>query len=167
VLTRNHRQEALCRAYVQAVAALTGLGTSVPTPDYGIDLCLRLIVRRGDQHLDAGVQTDLQLRSTTLANLSATGVRYDLDVRTYESLRGASPVPRLLLVLVLPEEEERWLNLSADELVIRHAAYWMSLRGAAATAATSSIRVTIPRANLFSIEAASALMNRLCRGELL
>jgi hypothetical protein len=128
-MTSAHRQEALCRAYVQAIAALAGIGTSLPVPDYGIDLSLRSITPKGTQREDAGVQLDLQLRSTTRANVSATEVRYDLDVRTYDLLRALPPVPRVLGVLVLPEDESRWLSQSPEELVIRQAAYWFSLQG--------------------------------------
>ena len=57
------------------------------------NLSLRCIEQLGDQHQDAGVQLDLQLRSTTRANVSDTHVSYDLDVRTYEYLRAFSTRP--------------------------------------------------------------------------
>jgi hypothetical protein len=102
IMTRGHRQEALCRAYVQAIAALAGVGTSVPPPDYGIDLSLRNIEKRGQRYLDTRVQLDLQLRSATRANVKDAHVGYDLDVQTYELLREPSQVRCLLVVLVLP-----------------------------------------------------------------
>ncbi|MBI1915345.1 MAG: DUF4365 domain-containing protein [Planctomycetes bacterium] len=165
MLTRNHRQEALCRAYVQAVAALAGVSSSVPTPDYGIDLSLRSIDEIGNQHQDAGVQLDLQLRSTTRATIADAQVSYDLDARTYEFLRAASLVPRILVVLALPDEESRWLSQSLEELILRRCAYWYSLRGAVPTTATSSVRVAIPRARVFSVEAVQGMMHRLAEGE--
>src|SRR5262245_33589324 len=145
MMTRAHRQEALCRAYVQAVAAQAGLLCSRPEPDYGIDLALRSVEPTSEQRKDAGVQLDLQLRSTTRAAVSDTEVRYDLDVRTYEYLRRTPPVPRILVILVQPEDEDAWLSQSPDALLLRHCAYWASLRGAAPTTASSSVRVTIPR----------------------
>lgn len=166
MLTRNHQQEALCRAYVQAVAAMAGVGTTVPTPDYGIDLALRAIERIGERRLDVGVQLDLQLRSTTRSHLFDTEVRYDIDVPTYESLRRTPPIPRVLVLLVLPEEEGHWLNQSPEELVIRRCAYWTSLRGAEPTAATSSVRIAIPLARVFSAQAVQALLSRLAEGGL-
>jgi hypothetical protein len=166
MMTSGHRQEALCRAYVQAVAAMAGIGTSLPTPDYGIDLSLRSIEPKGEQREDAGVQLDLQLRSTTRANVSAEEVKYDLDVRTYEFLRAPRFVPRILVVLVLPEDEGQWLSQSPEELVVRHCAYWFSLRGMAPTTASSSIRIRIPRTQVFSVQATQTLMSRLVRGEL-
>ena len=55
----------LCRAYVRAIAAQAGLICSEPEEDYGIDLCLRAIRRRGPRLADVGGQLDLQLKSTT------------------------------------------------------------------------------------------------------
>jgi hypothetical protein len=164
MMTQNHRQEALCRAYVQAVAALAGVGTSVTTPDYGIDLSLRSIEVREEQRQDAGVQLDLQLRSTTRALVSDTQVSYDLDVRTYENLRGERPVPRLLVLLVLPPEEGQWLTQSPEELVVRRCAYWFSLREAAPTVASSSVRIVIPRTQVFSVSAVQTLLSQLTQG---
>jgi len=165
-LTSNHQQEALCRAYAQAIAALAGVATTVPTPDYGIDLALRAIEHLGQHRQDAGVQLDLQLRSTTRAHLFDTEIRYDLDVATYESLRRTPPIPRLLVLLVLPEEPTHWLSQTVDELIIRRCAWWTSLRGAQPTAATSSVRVAIPRSQVFSVPYVQALMRRLAEGGL-
>ncbi len=41
VLTREHRQEALSRAYIRAVAALAGMTICEPENDYGIDMAIR------------------------------------------------------------------------------------------------------------------------------
>src|SRR5438876_1110445 len=137
MMTRNDRQEALCRAYVHAVAALAGVTTSRPENDYGIDLSLRSVIQSGARHLDAKVTFDLQLRSTTRANVTETEIRYDLDVRTYDYLRQPSRVPCFLVVLVLPEDETHWLLQSVEELIVRHCAYWTSLESAPASAASS------------------------------
>lgn len=82
MMTREHRQEALCRAYVQAVAALAGVGSSKPEPDYGIDLLLREIAILEGNYQDTSVQIDLQLRATTRASMTETALVYDLDVNT-------------------------------------------------------------------------------------
>jgi hypothetical protein len=166
MMTRAHRQEALCRAYVQAIAAQAGLLCSKPEPDYGIDLALRSVELGSAERKDAGVQLDLQLRSTTRAAVSDADVRYDLDVRTYEYLRRTPPIPRILVLLVQPDDEEAWLTQSPEALLLRYCAYWMSLRGAEPTTASSSIRITIPRAQVFSVQAAQTLRSRLAGGEL-
>lgn len=164
MLTRNHRQEAFCRAYVQAVAAVAGVGTSVPVPDYGVDLSLRRIEKRGSRRVDARLQLDLQLRSTARANVSDNEIRFNLDVAMYELLREPSLVRCILVVLVLPEDEASWMNQSADAMIVRHCAYWHSLRGAAPTTATSSVRVVLSPSRVFSPEAIRDLFLRLSQG---
>jgi len=162
LLTRNHRQEALCRAYIHAVAAQAGLGYSIPTPDYGIDLCLRTIVSRGNRRTDGGIQLDIQAKSTTRAGIGDTEVAYDLGVEAYNDLRETEvQCPRILVVLVLPTAEAQWLNQSPDELTLRHCAYWVSLRGRPPTDAVRTVRVFLPLANVFSVTAVQAIMQRI------
>jgi hypothetical protein len=165
LLPSNFQQEGLSRAYVQAIAARAGVITSRPDPDLGIDLCLRAVRREGNQYQDAGVQIDLQLRSTTRASVTAAEVRYDLDVRMYDYLRQAPALcPRLLVVLVLPEDEALWLNQSPEELTLRHCAYWVDLREAGPTDSTSTVRITIPRSQVFSVQAVHMWMTRVLQG---
>jgi hypothetical protein len=166
MLTRNHQQEALCRAYVQAVAALAGVATSTPTPDYGIDLSLRRIEQHENQRRDEGVQLDLQLRSSTRAEVTDTEIKHDLDVRTYDLLRTTPPVPRVLVLLVLPTEEQEWLSQSTEELIVRRCAYWLSLRRSDPTDSSSTIRVALPRSQVFSVEAVQDLLERIAQGEM-
>jgi uncharacterized protein DUF4365 len=162
VITREHRQELLCRAYVHAIAAQAGLLSSRPDPDYGIDLSLRSVAVLGGRYRDTSVQVDLQLRSTTRASVTETEVKLDLDVETYNDLRTPETFcPRILVVLIMPGEEAEWVNQTPDELAIRHCAYWLSLHGYAETSARSTIRIGIPHTNLFSVEAIRAIMQRL------
>jgi len=162
MMTRGHRQEALCRAYVQAVAARAGLLWSKIEPDYGIDLTLRTVTVRDDRRRTGGAQIDLQLKSTTRAAVTETAVAYDLDVSAYDDLRDEGcPCPRILVVLVMPVDESLWFTQTPGELILRHAAYWISLKGRPPTTATRTIRITIPLANLFSVEAVTDLLQRV------
>jgi len=165
LLTRNHRQEALSRAYVLAIAARCGMSASVSNPDYGIDLTLNDIAVSGDHRAESGYKLDIQAKSATLASLSRENVRYDLDVRSYETLRHPNVGSPRLLFLVLPEDEKDWSVQTEDQLILRRCAYWLSLRGRPATTNRRSIRLAIPRANVFSIEALQRLMARIKAGE--
>jgi Domain of unknown function (DUF4365) len=161
-LTKQHRQEALCRAYVRAIAAQAGLICSEPEEDYGIDLCLRAIRRRGPRLADVGAQLDLQLKSTTRARVSDSEVLFDLETKTYDDLRETGDnVPRILVVLVMPVDESRWISQSPEELVLRGGAYWLSLEGYPSTKAARTVRITIPRSQVFSVQAVLGLMASL------
>ena len=87
MLTRNHRMEALSRAYVQAIAARCGLVCSTTREyDYGIDLTLHLVQRRERQYAEAGFRLDIQLKATveTKVVLTTDGV---LTIWTREPMR--------------------------------------------------------------------------------
>jgi hypothetical protein len=168
LLTRNHRQEALSRVYVQAIAGRCGLASSLRGADYGIDVTVLHIRNRGGRYVETGFKLDIQVKSTTIANLTATHVQYDLDVKTYNDLRDPEVgCPRILVLLVLPGDETRWTEQTEDHLLLRCGAYWQSLRGERPTANQRTIRVIIPRTNLFSIEVLGELVGRVRRRELI
>jgi hypothetical protein len=165
VLTKAHRQEALSRAYVQAVAAQAGMSYNVRERDYGIDVMLCGIKRSGQGFMETGPYVDLQLKSTIRANVTATEVIYDLDVKNYELLRVVTKNRlRFLVVLVLPKSEKDWLNQTENELSVRQCAYWLSLEGWDEARPKSSIRISIPRQNVFSVSFLEELCKRVREG---
>jgi hypothetical protein len=162
MMTREDRQEALSRAYVRAVAAHAGLIVSEPENDYGIDMQLRAVTPLEGRRRDRGPQLDFQLKSTTRASVGQAHVTYDLPVVNYDDLRETDPqVARILVVLVMPEDEALWLDQSPEELVLRHCAYWLSLKGCPPTTNTTTLRVSIPLANVFSPVALRDIVQRL------
>jgi hypothetical protein len=168
LLTKQHRQEALSRAYVQAIAASCGMSYSVQNPDYGIDLTLNEILIRGQRRTPSGWKLDIQAKSTSTVDVEETTIRYDLDARAYEVLRDPDvPCPRILVVLVLPEEETSWLTHTEENLTIRRCAYWTSLCGREPTAHRKTIRIAIPRANVFSTDGLRGIMDRVRKGNAL
>ena len=60
MLIRTHRQKAVSRAYIHAIAARCGLGCSFRDFDYGIDMTLNEIRRRGTRHYESGFKLDIQ-----------------------------------------------------------------------------------------------------------
>ena len=110
---------------------------------------------------------DLQLKATV--NLMRRGdryVRYQLNVHNYKLLRVETQTPRLLVVLDLPKEESCWMTVTAHELVLRHRAYWLSLRGCDETQNSKTINVSIPKQNLFNVESLKVLMEKSREGSI-
>jgi hypothetical protein len=73
VLIQTHRQEAVSRAYIHAIAARCGLGCSFRDFDYGIDLSVHAIRRVGHRYVESGFNLDIQAKSTTTAPDPADG----------------------------------------------------------------------------------------------
>ena len=68
--------------------------------------------------------------------------------------------------LDLPRDKERWVTITEDELVLRHRAYWLNLKGFEETDNRSSVTVRIPRSNLFDVENLHALMEQSREGRI-
>jgi hypothetical protein len=166
VLIRTHRQESLSRAYIQAIASRCGLNCSFRAFDYGIDVTVHQIQRRDNRYVETGFNLDIQAKSTYEAPVTDMDVLYDMEVKAYDDLRDPDVgTPRILVLLVQPEAETEWTEATEEELRVRRCAYWLSLRGRGPTTNTSKIRVSIPRANRFSIESLQAIIERLRNGE--
>jgi hypothetical protein len=166
VLIRTHRQEAVSRVYAHVIAARCGLGCSFRDFDYGIDLSVHAIRRKGQRHVESGFNLDIQTKSTTAAVVTASQILYDMEVKTYNDLRDTEVgCPRILVLLVLPEDEATWTEQTEDHLLLRKCAYWMSLKGAGPTTNTKTIRVALPRTNVFSVDALIRLMNKVRKRE--
>jgi hypothetical protein len=166
VLIRTHRQESLSRAYIQAIASRCGLNCSFRDFDYGIDVTVHLIQRRENRYVESGFNLDIQAKSTFNATLNGTHVVYDMEAKTFNDLREPDVgTPRILVLLVQPEIENDWTGMTENELMLRRCAYWLSLKGREPTTNKETIRVSIPRTNLFSVEALQGIMTRLRNGE--
>jgi hypothetical protein len=161
-MTDEHRMEQLSRAYVQAVAAVCGCTCARPEPDYGHDLTLCAVQFQGGEFTPRGRSLDLQLKSSTAADVTAGEVTFDLSVRAYNLLRRSTKyAPALLVLVLLSPNRDDWLEHAEERLSIRGRAYWLSLRGAPAVANTSTVRVRIPRVNLFTPGELSRIMTVL------
>ena len=161
LLTIPDQEEALSRVYVQAVAARSGYVTA----SYDLD-------RDGiDLQIGAGGEMrpklDLQLKATVGLGKPKDGCfRFQLRRRNYDLLREETQTPRLLVVLDLPEDKHQWMTVTADELVLRHGAYWLNLKGCEETTNRSSVTVKVPRENLFDVEGLRALMEQSRKGRI-
>lgn len=164
-MTDAARMEALSRAYLQAVAAACGLTYSVRSADYGIDLPLHEVVRRGNRHREIGLDLDVQLKSTTAAKWHTRTVSFDLTATAYDDLIRDTPRPRILALLTLPTAEARWLRQSERQLRIGGAMYWLSLGGTRPRANRRSVRIEIPRRQLFTPAALLRIMERIRNGQ--
>jgi hypothetical protein len=166
-MTRNQRQEALSRAYVHAVAAMAGFSRTARATDYGIDLSLYAVARRGSRYVETGIVLDVQVKSTTRAGRELNTICYDLDVKANDDLRDpAAHIPLILVLVVLPVDPADWLSQTEEGLTIRRCAYWQSLAGRGPTSRGRTVRLRIPRANVFSSSALADIFKHLgARGE--
>ena len=155
LLTIPDQEEAMSRAYAHAIAA----GAGYVTADYSID-------RDGvDLRIQAGglmrPALELQLKATINLGMANDGFyHFPLAIRNYNLLRIETQTPRLLLVLDLPREQDQWMMVTTEELVLRRRAYWLNLRGYGATPNHDSVTVSIPAGNVFNVDNLHSLMEQ-------
>ena len=110
-------------------------------------------------------RVDFQAKSMTRDVLGDDALHFPLPVKNYNDLRADTRTPRILIVLLMPDDVARWVAQSEEELCLRHCAYWLSLEDQPATANTSSVTVQIPTTNIFSVDQLITLMGKVDRGE--
>ena len=151
-------------AYVQAVASVAGFyvqGADRGFDKDGIDLT---VLQRGALGLTTSTRLDLQIKSYS-GDAQGDPWPFDLPVKSYTGLIATEyQVPRILVVVRVPAEVGDWLAHGEEQLVLRRCGYWRSLRGAPPTENASTVRVQIPRANLFDPPALSSLMRQVSEG---
>ena len=160
----NQQKELLSKAYVRAVAAVAGFSVSQPeVDDDSIDL---KIVARGGEGVVFSPELNLQLKCTSRDVLDGQFIRYPVRIKNYRDLIINSQVPRLLVVVLVPENLENWLQQSEDEMCMRYCAYWVSLRGQPERLNTANVTVELSRSNQFTVEALKSIMQCLSQGGL-
>lgn len=171
MITSQHIEEDLSRAYIQAVVAKAGAILALDRAhDYAIDGTVRQVRYVNGKRKESGFHLDFQLKSCKNVVLTADEARYDLDVDTYNYLveRHAAKYTNkvLLILLALHEAEAEWLSLSEEQLVVKKCCYWISLSGALSNNKETR-RVTIPRANLLTPEKLNELLTIVEEGGVL
>lgn len=147
-------EDVLSEVYVSAIAGRAGYTVSKPNLDRdSVDLTISAGGR-------SRPKLDLQLKGTITLDASSDRMPFSLKVKNYNDLREATQTPRILVVVRLPRDPEQWLSVLPAEMILRHSAYWVSLRDAPETDVEHAKTVYIPTGNRFDIESLKALMDQ-------
>ncbi len=122
----THQQEEFSRAYLHAIAAGAGLkfDPAGRPDDDSVDVA---ISTRGLRGTARSPRLEVQVKCQMSA---ATGdpISYALKQKNYEDLRHTDyGVPRILVVVFVPEQVAVWTTHTEQELMMRYCAYWVSL----------------------------------------
>lgn len=153
--TDNDIKERLSLAFLLAVAGRAGCQvTTQPLDRMSIDATVAPVQ-------GAKVKLDVQLKATSGLEFDGTQALFDLPVRNYDHLRSTEVEnAQILIILDLPQEKADLMEVNEEALIMRRCAYWMDLYGKPSTTNSKSIRVRLPRAQLFTPEALIDLMER-------
>lgn len=171
-LSANDIEAELSYTYLHAVAAKAGVGCKTGSrhdDNAGIDAVLT-----GWGPFPSGgyleeVTLNVQLKAT-VKSPPAKGEHWSYSlrgIRRYDDLRNdAFSIPRILVVLFLPDNPNEWLQHTEDALTLRKCAYWVSLRGAEPSDNDKAQTVYLPKGQRFDPNGLLALMTRLSRNDI-
>lgn len=156
-MTRTARQERFGDAFLMAIASAAGCTLAKPeTDDDSVDWTLSCRLPRRPK-------IDVQMKTTSAVEFgSDPTVSYPLKKKNYVELTLTDlVVPRILVLVTVPGSIEQWLSLIPEQLVLRRAAYWISLAGYPPRNNTTSVTVDIPRENLLTPGAIERMMQKI------
>lgn len=166
MLSENDIKEELSYSYVHAVASHAGFSCERIEKDRdSVDLTIRAKGMLEEDSILASPRLDLQLKATCVPQVEDEQIDFDLKMKNYDELRQPTGVPRLLVLLALPEAREDWLSFDRKELISRRCCYWHSLVEEPDVDNEHQCRIKIDRRQVFSPRQLRQLLTRASRGE--
>jgi hypothetical protein len=159
----NQQKEQFSNTYLQAVTTVAGY--SIYKPSVDDDSVDWGIAAKGGTGRVRAPRLELQLKSTSRDVQDNNSIRYPLKLKNYDDLRMDNfAIPRILVVVLIPEKTEDWLTQSDEKLCMRYCGYWASLVGMPETSNTTNVTVTLPKSNQFTVAALQSIMERISQG---
>ena len=161
-------EELLSVSYVSAIIARSGFCPNSVAKDYGVDLEVRKIGVHNNKRIDLGTWLELQLKASINWDVDEEHVIFDLEADAYNRLvfrNENSSVPCALVVCCLPKNQNHWLSVCEEELVIKKCCYYFFIDGLT-TKNKRSTRIKIPRIQLLTPQALIDIKDKLQNGEL-
>ena len=148
----NTQKSRFSLSYIEAVASHAGFQVEEVRVDFdSVD---------GTLKADFGKRPriEFQAKATARDVVRESNVHFPLSVKNYDDLRLEAINPRILIVLVMPESIDEWINQSDEELCLRYCAYWVSLNGRSASTNQDTIMVYLPLVNVFDSAQLTGMM---------
>ena len=141
----NDIKEGLSHAYLDAMAARAGCQVQRYYPDRdGVDASVL-----ANRNTNARIDVQIKSSSRDLWVRDRSAISFPLDARTYDLLStDRRSMPVILVVFMLPDNDQDWLRVDPETTTLRHAAFWTFLGGAEPLNGRSTVNVLVPRSRL-------------------
>jgi Domain of unknown function (DUF4365) len=158
-MCRPAQQECFGDTFLLAVAGVAGCAVSLRRPDDdSIDWTLSCRLSRRPK-------VDVQMKTWTGDDGSSDPIRFPLKRKNYDDLILTDVLaPRILVLVMIPQDIEEWIASSVEQLVLRRCGYWVSVAGQPQSDNEASVTVSVPRANVLTVNALQGLMQRINEG---
>ena len=171
-MTSHQIKEQLSNRFVGILAVNKGFIVDKSEIDIGIDYQLKKTFTytppNGKTRYSVDSRyIDIQLKATTENSIinEQDHIKYDLESKSYNDLihrqqNGVAPL--ILILFVLPHDENHWVEIDETELKLRRNAYWfIPPANSQFTSNDSRIRITIPKTNRLGINCFNELHQQL------
>lgn len=160
------KKEQFSRAFMHALCAKVGLEfRSVEVDDDSVDH--EVVANRSLGTKIRAPQLAVQLKCTETDDGNGDELVFPLPMKNYEDLRDTRVhIPRILVVLTVPEALDAWLNETPEQTALRRCAYWVSLRGLPDVSNETTRTVRLPRVQRMNSSALFEIMKRIGEGGL-
>jgi hypothetical protein len=154
------KSQALSMAYVYAIAAKAGAGIYLPKDDFGVDMAFSKITRRlnGRRTDTKSVIIPFQVKSSKDWKLRADVVIYDLESKNYNDLIDSTLC--VLILMCLPPTFDEWLYQDEECLRLHKCCYYWQPSDRIETPNDHTARIIIPRSQIFTADALTALLDQ-------
>ena len=159
-LPMNQRKSRLSLACIEAVSSQAGYQVvEIKVDEDSVDATFY-----GDFGLKPRI--DFQAKATARDLVKSDGqIHYPLPKKNYDDLRVESITPRILIIMLMPDDPDDWIEQTDEALCVRHGVYWQSILGAPDSANTDSVTVYVPIANMLDSEQLLRMMRKAERRE--
>lgn len=133
-MTEDEIKEALSNNYVACIANKLGYKLVQIPKEKGVDFKVMYSIKRtlpnGRIRMnESPYSCDLQLKATTIKSISIikNKVKYNLEAKNYNDLvyrKNLGYTPLILILFILPNDEDEWVKILQDEIRISKNAYW-------------------------------------------
>lgn len=91
-------------------------------------------------------------------------VQYDIPVRNYNYLVSTNrTIPYILILLVMHQNENLWIEHNIDYLKLTKCAYWACLKGQEPTRNRATQRIVIPSTNVLTPDSLKEIMVKISK----
>lgn len=164
-MDKNSIEELLSQRYIQILANRSGFDATKPEKDFGVDLSVKevSIDRRGieKRYLYSGRSVDIQLKSCKNLKEKNGYVKYSLEKKTYNDYffrKKNVEQPYIIIIFQIPKDENDWIQLTPDQLVLKKCAYYYVPDGTEKMSICYA-RLKIPTSNRVDINFFNNILN--------
>ena len=141
-------KEDLSISYMSIVSAVAGIGFEIIRHDEdSIDSIIKKVLELvGGNKFNS--QISVQLKTTSSKSQytdNSEYITYKLKVKNFNDLCMAATMPSILALLILPEDENEWVNWSPEEIILNGCMYWVNLQSCDNSENAGKVSVKIPK----------------------